>query len=125
MAKKVIRLNESDLHSMIKATVKQLNLLREGYSNREEFIIDTLIIDGEDFLDELPTTSFSSKYEFRDRGLNPILQQYFGTRATDVDLASEFGEDSDEIYIAVDSPNSIFDIECRGGYQTPPSYTLS
>ena len=124
MAKKVIRLNESDLHSMIKATVKQLNLLREGYSNREEFIIDTLIIDGEDFLDELPTTSFSSKYEFRDRGLNPILQQYFGTRATDVDLASEIGEDSDEIYIAVDS-DSIDHIECRGGYQTPPTYTLS
>ena len=124
MAKKVIRLNESDLHNMIKATVKQLNLLREGYSNREQFIIDTLIIDGEDFLDELPTTSFSSKYEFRDRGLNPILQQYFGTRATDVDLASEFGENSDEIYIAVDS-DSIDHIECRGGYQTPPTYTLS
>ena len=121
---KVIRLTESDLHKMIKESVKKLKRLNESYGDSEEFVIHSLEINGEDFLDMLPTTSFESKYDFRDNGLNPLLNKYFGTRATEVDCASEFGEDTDDIYIAVDS-DSIDHIECRGGYQTPPSYTLS
>ncbi len=56
--------------------------------------------------------SFDSKYDFTSL-LNAYMQENFGTRVLDVDLASDFGEDGDDIYISTDNG---FPVTAHGGY---------
>ena len=56
-------------------------------------------------------SSFDSKYELKDV-LNKFLNNY-GIKLIDLDLANEFGESSDEVYIQSEPVNIV---EVHGGY---------
>ena len=111
MSKK-IRLTESDLHRIIKESVKKV--LRE-WQDLPKFIIKSVVVNGKDVSDEFFSkvgNSFESKYVFASY-LNKFLQPY-GIKAFDVDTANDFGEEGDEVYI---NTNSDDDIEVHGGYE--------
>ena len=112
--KRRIRLTESDLHNIVKESVKRI--LREGfYGGTPSFIIKSISINGNDVTNEFFESfgdEFESKYDFSSN-LNSFLEKY-GITAFDVDTANDFGESGDEIYV---NTNSDDEIEVHGGYE--------
>ena len=93
---------------MISESVKRI--LKEDTNS---FILRDVIIDGINVTTTFKRyygSSFDSKYEFKDV-LNKFLNNY-GIKLIDLDLANEFGESSDEVYIQSEPINIV---EVHGG----------
>jgi hypothetical protein len=110
--KKIIRLTESDLHRVIKESVRKI--IKE-WGDRPQFVIKSLAVNGNDVSDEFFSSfgqTFTSKYDFASN-LREFLSQY-GITPYDVDTANDFGEEGDSIYINTNSDDYI---EAHGGYE--------
>lgn len=112
MAKKnIIRLTESNLKKIITESVKRI--LKEGYAE-DYFIVKDVTIKGKDVTSMFNSkygNQFRSKYDF-EKALNQFASK-FGVKILDLDLASEFGESGDEVYI-YSEPNDV--VEAHGSY---------
>ena len=112
MNRKLIRLTESDLHRIIKESVKKI--IRE-WDDIPKFIIRNVSVNGNDMSNEFFRSfgkTFESKYHFASC-LNEFLSKY-GIEAYDVDTANDFGEDGDEVYVNTNSDDRV---EVHGGYE--------
>lgn len=101
--KQIIKLTENDLKRIISESVKRI--LKEDTNS---FILRDVIIDGMDVTTTFKNyygNSFDSKYELKD-ALNLFLNNY-GIKLIDLDLANEFGESSDEVYIQSEPVNIV------------------
>ena len=107
--KQIIKLTENDLKRIISESVKRI--LKEDTNS---FILRDVIIDGMDVTTTFKNyygNSFDSKYELKD-ALKLFLNNY-SIKLIDLDLANEFGESSDEVYIQSEPVNIV---EVHGGY---------
>lgn len=131
MAKRIIRLTESDIKRMVRQTIKEAydqfsddDFASDGdpyglTTNKEpvgDFKVEDITVDGDiDVSQEFFSTYgqyFDSKYDFAS-ALNDYMQENFGTTVTDVDLASEFGDEGNDICINTDNR---MPITAHGGY---------
>jgi len=110
--KKIVRLTESDLHRIVKESVKRV--IKE-WDDVPQFVIRNVSVNGNDVSNEFFRSfgrQFESKYHFASC-LNKFLSKY-GIEAYDVDTANDFGEEGDEVYINTNSDDSV---EVHGGYE--------
>ena len=131
MAKRIIRLTESDIKRMVRQTIKEAydqfsdeDFASDGdpyglTTNKEpvgDFKVEDITVNGDmDVSQEFFSIygqNFDSKYDFA-AALNDYMQENFGTTVTDVDLASEFGDEGNEICINTDNR---MPITAHGGY---------
>ena len=101
---------DEKFESIVRSSVRRA--LRESYGS-DDFVLKSMDIDGEDVYGDFVSEygdSFGSKYEFRD-ALNRYLEDY-GDEVLDLDLASEFGEEGDEIFINTRKVT----VHANGGY---------
>lgn len=131
MAKRIITLTESDIKRMVRQTIKEAydqfsddDFASDGdpyglTTNKEpvgDFKVEDIIVNGDiDVSKEFFSIygqNFDSKYDFADL-LNHFMQENFGTTVTDVDLASDFGDEGNEICINTDNR---MPITAHGGY---------
>jgi hypothetical protein len=131
MAKRIIRLTESDIKRMVRQTIKEAyDQFSDEYfasdgdpygltTNKEpvgDFKVEDITVNGDmDVSQEFFSIygqNFDSKYDFA-AALNDYMQENFGTTVTDVDLASEFGDEGNDICINTDNR---MPIAAHGGY---------
>lgn len=100
---------DEKFESIVRSSVRRA--LRE--SSGGDFVLKSMDIDGDDVYGDFVSEygdSFGSKYEFR-AALDGYLERY-GDEVLDLDLASEFDEDGDEIFINTRKVT----VHANGGY---------
>lgn len=110
--KHTIRLTESQLKSIITESIKKA--LKESGMD-DYLVIRDLVINGKNVIDRFGFrygTHFRSKYDFK-TALTEFAKKIFGINVYDVDLAYEFDEENDRIYVDTNSEGTI---EAYGSY---------